>query len=130
MRGVIPASTTPGPETSMILPTPSRFTSQPTSSAAPGPYLRGVASIVKMVSLPPFPCMVACLLPLRNATYRSGYPAPPGNIRPAPVSGNLEGTVGTPQPRGEAASGERLVGADGRSPESFAICTTHTTCCV
>ena len=45
------ALTTPGSETSITLPTPIRFSSQPASSEAPGPYFSGVASIVKMVSL-------------------------------------------------------------------------------
>src|SRR5215203_4413641 len=64
IRGAMPAATTPGSETSITRLTPSRLTSQPTSSAAPGPYFRGVASMVNTVSLPeaPFPCTVVRLL--------------------------------------------------------------------
>src|SRR5215218_10850066 len=50
-RPVMSAFTTPGSETSITRPTPIRFSSQPASSEAPGPYFRGVASMVKMVSL-------------------------------------------------------------------------------
>src|SRR5215211_7487608 len=85
-RGVIPAATTPGSETSITLPTPSRPTSQPTSSAAPGPYLRGVASIVKMVSLPdpPFPCMVVRLLS-REQRLTPLFPSSPGKYTSGPT---------------------------------------------
>src|SRR5215204_7771092 len=51
MRPVMFAFTTPGSEVSITRPTPICFSSQPASSEAPGPYFRGVASIVKMVSL-------------------------------------------------------------------------------
>ena len=47
----------PLPETSITRLTPRRLTSHPTSSEAPRPYFKGVASIVKMVSLP-FAAMV------------------------------------------------------------------------
>src|SRR5215204_2595380 len=51
IRPAISAFTTPGSETSITRPTPIRFSSQPASSEAPGPYFSGVASIVKTVSL-------------------------------------------------------------------------------
>src|SRR5919202_5461374 len=80
MRGVMPAATTPGSETSITRLTPIRLTSQPTSSAAPGPYFRGVASIVKMVSrslpcmaeAPPFP-RETCLSPQSTLLCRPIY---------------------------------------------------------
>src|SRR5215210_361453 len=62
MRPVMFALTTPGSEASITLPTPIRFSSQPTSSEAPGPYFSGVASMVKIVSCP-FPPSVIPLLP-------------------------------------------------------------------
>src|SRR5215210_6288236 len=72
MRGVIPASITPGSEISITLLTSSRFISHPTSSEAPGPYFSGVASIVKMVSLPDPPLPFAAMLLLSP----TGFPTP------------------------------------------------------
>src|SRR5919107_2353674 len=81
MRPVIFAITIPGSDTSITRPTPIRFSSQPASSEAPGPYLSGVASIVKMVSLFEF-CMVVSFLSPRSI---------PGHLIPASVGGYTYG---------------------------------------
>src|SRR5829696_2320923 len=87
MRPVMFAFTTPGSEVSITRPTPIRFSSQPASSEAPGPYFRGVASIVKMVSLFDLEslCMMSFLSPARSA--RSLYPLLSADTRFG--SGNL-----------------------------------------
>src|SRR5690242_2688511 len=50
MRSGWPMAATPGSVTSSARCTPRRLSSQPASAAAPGPYLMGVASSVKIVS--------------------------------------------------------------------------------
>src|SRR5512132_487824 len=45
-----PIAATPGSQTSSARRTPRRLSSQPASPAAPGPYLMGVASSVKIDS--------------------------------------------------------------------------------
>src|ERR1700712_5283317 len=50
MRSGWPMAATPGSVTSSARFTPRRLSSQPASAAAPGPYLMGVASSVKIVS--------------------------------------------------------------------------------
>src|SRR5215203_5551429 len=81
IRPVMPALTTPGSETSITRPTPIRFSSQPASSEAPGPYFSGVASMVKMVSLFDLESlgMMSFLFPARSA--RSLYPLLSGYTR-------------------------------------------------
>ena len=77
IRSGWPSFATPGSVTSIARVTPRRLSSQPASSAAPGPNLIGVASRVKTVSCSDAAMRLSLLL---RGWVRAGPPAPGGAL--------------------------------------------------
>src|SRR6476469_4596807 len=87
IRSGWPRARTPGSVTSITRPTPSRLSSQPASSAAPGPNLIGVASRVKTVSCSDAAIRLSLLL-------RVGYGRPRRRrARRRPAAGKVAGSM-------------------------------------